>query len=94
MSSYFSLASNEGNDSVLDFSTAAGDIISFTDVTDVEPDADVDIEDVVSSFLDGGGVGLVDTLVLEGGTTILITDVDGTLTNMADLDANSLINSA
>ncbi|MCH8925370.1 MAG: tandem-95 repeat protein, partial [Proteobacteria bacterium] len=34
---YFSLASNEGSDSVLDFSTAAGDIISFTDVTDVEP---------------------------------------------------------
>ena len=91
---YFSLASNEGSDSGLDFSTAAGDIFSFTDVTDVEPDADVDIEDVVSSFVDGGGAGLVDTLVLESGTTILITDADGTLTNLADLDANSLINGA
>ncbi|MFB3069506.1 MAG: Ig-like domain-containing protein, partial [Gemmatimonadales bacterium] len=91
---YFSLASNEGSDSVLDFSTAAGDIFSFTDVTDVEPDADVDIEDVVSSFVDGGGAGLVDTLVLESGTTILITDADGTLANLADLDANSLINGA
>ena len=91
---YFSLASNEGSDSVLDFSTAAGDKFSFTDVTDVEPDADIDIEDVVSSFVDGGGAGLVDTLVLESGTTILITDADGTLTNLADLDFNSLINGA
>jgi len=89
---YFSLASNEGSDSVLDFSTVAGDILSFTGVTDVEPDADVDIEDVVFSFVDGGGAGLVDTVVLESGTTILVTDVDGTLTNLTDLDANSLIN--
>jgi len=91
---YFSLASNEGSDSVLDFSTAAGDILSFTGVTDVEPDADIDIEDVVFSFIDGGGAGLDDTIVLESGTTILVTDVDGTLTNLTDLDANSLINGA
>ena len=56
---------------------------------DVDGPAGVDIGDVVFSFVDGGGV---DTVVLESGTTILITDVDGTLTNLADLDTNSLIN--
>ena len=91
---YYSLASNEGSDSVLDFSTVAGDIFSFTGVTDVKGPAGVDIGDVVCSFLDGVGAGAVDTLVLESGTTILITDVDGTLTNLTDLDANSLINGA
>ena len=89
---YFSLASDEGSDSISDFSTTAGDIFSFTDVTDVKPAAGVDIDDVVSSFFDGGGAGLVDTVVLESGTTILITDVDGTLSDLSDLDANSLIN--
>jgi hypothetical protein len=90
----FTLAADEGTDSIIDFSTVEGDILSFTDVVDVDAPGGIDIEDVVVSFVDGGGAGAVDTLVLESGTTILITDVDGTLTDLASLDANSLINGA
>ena len=50
------------------------------------------IEDVVDSFVDGVGAGAIDTLVLASGTTIMITDVSGILTDLASLDANSLIN--
>ena len=91
---YFDLTANEGSDDLLDFSTLEGDLLSFTDVTDVDAPGGIDIDDVAASFIDGGGAGLVDTLVLESGTTLNITDVDGTLTNLLDLAANSLINGA
>jgi hypothetical protein len=32
--------------------------------------------------------------VLESGTTIMVTDVNGTLTDLASLEANALINGA
>ena len=89
----FSLGANEGSDEILDFSTAEGDVLSFTDVTDGgDAGTDIGIDDVVATFVDGGGAGFVDTLTLESGTVIMITDVNGTLTDVLSLDANSLIN--
>jgi len=49
---------------------------------------------VVDSFVDGGGAGAIDTLVLTSGTTITITDVSGGLTDLNSLEANTLINAA
>ena len=88
----FSLSTNEGTDTIVDFSVSDGDVLHFTDVVD-GPDGGIDIgiDDAVASFAEGGGVGMVDTVVLTSGTTILITDLDGTLTD-ATLAANSLIN--
>ena len=51
----FSLASNEGNDALLDFSVAEGDILFFADVLDVDAPGGIDIEDVVQSFVNDGG---------------------------------------
>jgi Ca2+-binding RTX toxin-like protein len=88
----FTLAADEGDDEILDFSTAEGDLLSFVNVTDADSSGTLGIEDVVDSFVDGGGAGTIDTLVLASGTTIMITDVSGILTDLASLDANSLIN--
>jgi Ca2+-binding RTX toxin-like protein len=90
----YSLAVDEGDDRILDFSTAEGDRLSFVSVTNTDAPGTLGIEDVVDSFVDGGGAGAVDTLVLDSGTTILITDVNGTLTDLASLADHSLINGA
>ncbi len=88
----YTLAADEDDDEILDFSTAEGDSLSFVNVTDADASGTIGIEDVVDSFVEGGGAGAVDTLVLVSGTTIMITDVSGILTDLASLDANSLIN--
>ncbi len=90
----YSLAADEGSDQILDFSTADGDRLSFVDVTDADLSGAIDISDVVDSFVDGGSAGAVDTVVLHSGTTIMITDVNGTLTDLASLADHSLINGA
>ncbi len=90
----YTLAADEGGDEILDFSMAEGDLLSFVNVTDDDSSGTLGIEDVVDSFVDGGGAGAVDTLVLGSGTTIMITDVNGTMTDLASLEANALINSA
>lgn len=90
----YTLAANEGDDSILDFSTAEGDRLSFVNVSDADASGVLTIEDVVDSFVDGGGAGTVDTVVLHSGTTIAITDVNGTLTDLASLADHSLINGA
>ncbi len=61
-------------------------------VTDEDLSGTIGIEDVVDSFVDGGGAGSVDTLVLTSSTTIMLTDTTGLLTDLASLDDNSLIN--
>ncbi len=88
----YTLAADEDDDEILDFSTAEGDSLSFVNVTDADASGTIGIEDVVDSFVDGGGAGAIDTLMLGSGTTIMITDVSGILTDLASLDANSLIN--
>ncbi len=88
----YTLAADEDDDEILDFSTAEGDLLSFVNVTDADSSGTIGIEDVVDSFVDGGGAGAIDTLMLGSGTTIMITDVSGTLTDLASLDTNSLIN--
>jgi Ca2+-binding RTX toxin-like protein len=90
----YTLAADEDNDEILDFSTAEGDSLSFVNVTDTDASGTIGIEDVVDSFIDGGGAGAVDTVVLASGTTIMITDVSGILTDLASLEANSSINGA
>lgn len=90
----YTLGADEGDDEILDFSSAEGDRLSFVNVTDANTLGAIDISDVVESFIDGGGAGAVDTLVLASGTTIMITDVSGILTDLASLEANSLINGA
>jgi hypothetical protein len=89
----FSAVDDEGTDRLVDFSTSELDVLSFTDVTDGgDPGIDIGIEDVVSSFTDGVGAGAVDTVELFSGTTLLITDVSGTLTDFASLEAASEFN--
>jgi Ca2+-binding RTX toxin-like protein len=88
----YTLAADEDDDEILDFSTAEGDVLSFVNVTDSDASGTIGIEDVVDSFVGGGGAGAVDTLVLTSGTTIMITDLNGTLNDLASLEANSLIN--
>ena len=61
-------------------------------VTDEDSPGTIGIEDVLDSFIDGGGAGAVDTLVLKSGTTIMLTDVTGLLTDVASVEENSLIN--
>jgi Ca2+-binding RTX toxin-like protein len=90
----YTLAADEGDDEILDFSTAEGDVLSFVNVTDTDASGTIGIEDVVDSFIDGGGAGAVDTVVLASGTTIMITDVSGGLTDLNSLEANTLINAA
>jgi hypothetical protein len=90
----YTLAADEGGDSILDFSVAEGDLLSFLNVSDADSSGTLGIEDVVDSFVDGGSPGAVDTLVLASGTTIMIADVDGVLSDLNDVAANSLINSA
>lgn len=90
----YTLAADEGDDEILDFSTNEGDLLAFVNVLDADSSGTLGIEDVVDSFVDGGGAGAVDTLVLESGTTIMVTDVNGTLTDLASLEANVLINGA
>jgi Ca2+-binding RTX toxin-like protein len=90
----YTLAADEDVDEILDFSTAEGDLLAFVNVSDSDASGTIGIEDVVDSFVDGGGAGAVDTLVLGSGTTIMITDVNGILTDLDSLEANSLINSA
>jgi Ca2+-binding RTX toxin-like protein len=90
----YTLAADEDNDQILDFSMAEGDLLSFVNVTDADASGTIGIEDVVDSFVDGGVAGAVDTVVLGSGTTIMITDVNGILTDLASLEANSLINGA
>ena len=68
-------------------------VLAFTDVVDVTDPAGVDMDDVVSSFVDGGGADGVDTLTLVSGTMVMITDIDGTLDSLQDVIDNSLINS-
>ena len=88
----YTLAANEGDDEILDFSTEEGDLLSFVNVTDEDSPGTIGIEDVLDSFIDGGGAGAVDTLVLKSGTTIMLTDVTGLLTDVASVEENSLIN--
>ena len=88
----FSLGADEGSDEILDFSVAEGDILSFTDVSDVDPPAGIGIEDAVASFTNNGGGAGIDSLVLESGTVVLIHDLDDALSGIGDVAANSLIN--
>ncbi|MDX1575434.1 MAG: hypothetical protein R3285_04525, partial [Kiloniellales bacterium] len=90
----YTLTADEGSDSILDFSVAEGDLLSFVNVSDSDSSGTLGIEDVVDGFVDGGGAGAVDTLVLASGTTIMIADADGVLSDLNDIEANSLINSA
>jgi Ca2+-binding RTX toxin-like protein len=90
----YTLAADEGDDEIFDFSTNEGDLLAFVNVLDADSSDTIGIEDVVDSFVDGGGAGAVDTLVLGSGTTIMVTDVNGTLTDLASLEANALINGA
>jgi len=90
----YTLAADEGDDEILDFSTVEGDRLSFLNVSDTDASGTLDIADVVDSFVDGGGAGAVDTVVLSSGTTIAITDVNGTLSDLASLADHSLINGA
>ncbi|WP_193370324.1 FecR domain-containing protein [Pelagibius marinus] len=88
----FSLGVDEGSDEILDFSVVEGDLLSFTDVSDVDGPAGIDIEDAVASFTNNGGGAGIDELVLESGTVVLIHDVDDALSSIADVTANSLVN--
>jgi hypothetical protein len=88
----YTLAADEGDDEILDFSTEEGDLLSFVNVTDEASPGTIGIEDVLDSFVDGGEAGAVDSLVLTSGTTIMITDMTGLLTDVASVEANSLIN--
>jgi Ca2+-binding RTX toxin-like protein/HSP20 family molecular chaperone IbpA len=89
----FSLAANEGQDEILDFSVAEGDILSFVNVTDVNaPGGTVDIADAVQSFANNGGGAGIDVLTLTSGTVIRIHDIDGALSGLGDVAANSLVN--
>ncbi|WP_193370770.1 DUF5801 repeats-in-toxin domain-containing protein [Pelagibius marinus] len=90
----YSLAADEGTDQILDFTLSEGDALSFVDVTDIEPDLDIDVDDVISNFVDGGGAGTVDTITLTSGTVIELTDVDGAFTSADDVFNNSMINGA
>jgi len=88
----YTLAADEGDDEILDFSMAEGDLLAFVNVVDADSSGTIGIDDVVDSFVDGGGAGAIDTLTVESGTTIMITDLDGTLTDLDSLEANVLIN--
>jgi hypothetical protein len=88
----YTLAADEGDDEILDFSTAEGDLLAFVNVVNADLSGTIGIDDVVDSFVDGGGAGAIDTLMLGSGTTIMITDLDGTLTDLESLEANALIN--
>ncbi len=90
----YSLAAAEGRDEILDFSVDEGDRLSFTGVTDSDGSGAIDIEDVIAGFADGGGPGGVDTLTLESGSVILVSDMTGALTDLASLESQSLINGA
>jgi len=90
----YTLAADEGDDEILDFSTAEGDVLSFVNVSDTDSSGIIDIDDVLDSFVDGGGPGQVDTLVLTSGTTIMLTDLTGLLTDVASVEDNSVINGA
>jgi hypothetical protein len=90
----YTLAANEGDDQILDFSTAEGDRLSFLNVSDADASGTLDINDVIDGFVDGGGAGAVDTISLASGTTIAVTDVNGTLTDLASLADHTLINGA
>ena len=90
----YTLAADEGDDEILDFSTAEGDRLAFVNVSDTDASGTLSLEDVVDDFVDGGGAGAVDSLVLNSGTTVMITDVNGTLSDLASLEDHALVNGA
>ena len=90
----YTLAAAEGRDAILDFSTDEGDLLSFIGVTDSDGSGAIDIDDVIAGFADGGGPGAVDSVTLESGSVLLITDMSGVLADLASLETHSLINGA
>lgn len=90
----YSVSTFEGTDNITDFSaTSEGDRLRFEDVVDSGTPG-LDEDDVIESFLDGGGAGADDTVTLVGGTVITVTDVDDALKSAADVFANAIINGA
>jgi Ca2+-binding RTX toxin-like protein len=90
----YSASTFEGVDRITDFSaTGEGDRLRFDDVVDSGAPG-LDEDDVIESFLDGGGAGADDTVTLVGGTVITVTDVDDALKSGADVFANAIINGA
>jgi Ca2+-binding RTX toxin-like protein len=84
----------EGADAITDFSaTSEGDRLRFEDVVDGGTPG-LDENDVIASFVDGGGAGADDTITLVGGTVITVTDLDDALKSAADVFANAIINGA
>ncbi|WP_282611357.1 hypothetical protein [Pelagibius sp. Alg239-R121] len=86
----FNLASDEGNNTIFDFSAANGDRLSFEDVVDGgDAGTDIGIDDVVATF---SKTDSTVTLELQSGTTVVFQDLDNAINNLADLDTNALIN--
>ena len=88
----FNLASDEGNNTIFDFSVSSGDVLSFEDVVDGgDRGEDISLEDAVASFSKTDNVV---TLELQSGTTIVFQDVDNAINDLTDLDTSTLINGA
>ncbi|TQV70862.1 DUF5801 repeats-in-toxin domain-containing protein [Denitrobaculum tricleocarpae] len=88
----FNLGSDEGNNTIFDFSVSSGDFLSFEDVTDGgDAGEDISIEDAVASFSKTDNVV---TLELQSGTTIVFQDIDNAINDLVDLDTSTLINGA
>ena len=86
----FNLTSDEGTNTIFDFSATSGDRLSFQDVVDGgDPGTDIGIDDVVSSF---SKTGSTVTLELQSGTTVVFQDLDNAINSLVDLDSNALIN--
>lgn len=92
----FSLSGDFGDDIILDFN-GSEDILSFVDVLDSEPDADLDIADVdaaVDGFINGGAGGDVTVDFDTGGSIIFVgAGSDSLIDSIADLvnDANTQV---
>ncbi len=87
----FSLAANEGTNTIGDFSVTEGDTLEFTDVVaDVDGIAGIGAGDAidVTSFSKTGSTVTVD---LHSGTTLIIEDVNGAIDTAQDLLDNSVI---
>lgn len=87
----FSLSADSGADSVTDFSTSDGDILAFEDVVDADNDQDIDINDAVTAFSKNGNEI---TLSIQTGGSIVVTELDNTITDLNDLTTHMTINGA
>jgi len=90
----YSLSENEGNDTILDFTSGnGGDRLQIADLTDLNGDSVIDLAD-----LDAGGhsvSGTADAIVItfDSGTTITLDGLDGTgIDSFADLVASAKVN--